>query len=825
MLKTLSSLISTFFFFAVIAFVFLISSLWEYASQLPDYHQLAKYEPAVTTRLYAGDGRLLMEYANEKRLFVPVDKIPEKVKQAFISAEDKNFYHHAGIDYFGIVRALIGNLKNIGTGRRPAGASTITQQVAKNFLLSSELSYTRKIKEAILATRMEQAFTKDHILELYLNEIYLGNRSYGVAAAALNYFGKSLDQLDIEEVAYLAALPKGPNNYNPKTKYEAAVGRRNWVLERMQEEGYITEEEASVARDKPLKVVDRGDAFIKDADYFSEEVRREISGKFGKDALYEGGLIVRTTVDPKLQEIATRVFRKQLENYDLRHGYRGPLSNIPLNGGYKEAMAKISLPKGSKSGWVKAVVLEVKPDKAVIETEGGNKGEVPLSLLSWARKNLKNQGIGEAPKTVDKVFAPGDVIVVEKVSASVAKNKGLPENSYNLRQVPNVEGGMIVLDPHTGKVLAAVGGYDFSKSQFNRATQAKRQTGSAFKPIVYITALDNGYSPTDLILDAPFVADQGPGLPKWKPVNYSKKFYGLMTFRQGIERSKNLMTVRLAQDVGMDKVAEYAKKFGVNDRLPHLLSMSLGAGETHVIDMARAYGMMVNGGKEIHPYFIEQIQDRFGRTILKQDKRECIGCNVEAWGEGQPIPELPDNREQIVDPLTAYQMVSILEGVAIRGTGARLRSLNKHLAGKTGTSNNTQDAWFVGFSPDLVVAVYVGFDEPRTLGRIETGAAAALPIFYDFMQEALASQPDIPFRIPTGIKLVRINHDTGKPATPADKSVIVEALKPDFDFDRSKQRVIGGGETSDDNDTGTADDKNMFEASDDNDDFQLGTQY
>lgn len=825
MLKTLSSLISTFFFFAVIAFVFLISSLWEYASQLPDYHQLAKYEPAVTTRLYAGDGRLLMEYANEKRLFVPVDKIPEKVKQAFISAEDKNFYHHAGIDYFGIVRALIGNLKNIGTGRRPAGASTITQQVAKNFLLSSELSYTRKIKEAILATRMEQAFTKDHILELYLNEIYLGNRSYGVAAAALNYFGKSLDQLDIEEVAYLAALPKGPNNYNPKTKYEAAVGRRNWVLERMQEEGYITEEEASIARDKPLKVVDRGDAFIKDADYFSEEVRREISGKFGKDALYEGGLIVRTTVDPKLQEIATRVFRKQLENYDLRHGYRGPLSNIPLNGGYKEAMAKISLPKGSKSGWVKAVVLEVKPDKAVIETEGGNKGEVPLSLLSWARKNLKNQGVGEAPKTVDKVFAPGDVIVVEKVSASVAKNKGLPENSYNLRQVPNVEGGMIVLDPHTGKVLAAVGGYDFSKSQFNRATQAKRQTGSAFKPIVYITALDNGYSPTDLILDAPFVADQGPGLPKWKPVNYSKKFYGLMTLRQGIERSKNLMTVRLAQDVGMDKVAEYAKKFGVNDHLPHLLSMSLGAGETHVIDMARAYGMMVNGGKEIHPYFIEQIQDRFGRTILKQDKRECIGCNVEAWGEGQPIPELPDNREQIVDPLTAYQMVSILEGVAIRGTGARLRSLNKHLAGKTGTSNNTQDAWFVGFSPDLVVAVYVGFDEPRTLGRIETGAAAALPIFYDFMQEALASQPDIPFRIPTGIKLVRINHDTGKPATPADKSVIVEALKPDFDFDRSKQRVIGGGETSNDNDTGTADDKNMFEASDDNDDFQLGTQY
>lgn len=825
MLKTLSSLISTFFFFAVIAFVFLISSLWEYASQLPDYHQLEKYEPAVTTRLYAGDGQLLMEYANEKRLFVPIDKIPEKVKQAFISAEDKNFYTHAGIDYFGILRAAIGNIKNIGSGRRPAGASTITQQVAKNFLLSSELSYTRKIKEAILATRMEQAFSKDHILELYLNEIYLGNRSYGVAAAALNYFGKSLDELNIEEIAYLAALPKGPNNYNPKTKYEAAVGRRNWVLERMFEEGYITKEEAAEAQDKPLKVVDRGNAFVKDADYFSEEVRREISEKFGKDALYEGGLIVRTTVNPRLQEIATKVFRKELENYDLRHGYRGPLANVPLDANYKDAMAKINLPRGAKTGWVKAVVLEVNPDKAIIETEGGNKGEIPLSLLSWARKTLKNQGIGEAPRSVDKVLSVGDIIPVEKVADNIIKSKNLPENSYNLRQVPNVEGGMIVLDPHTGKVLAAVGGYDFSKSQFNRATQAKRQTGSAFKPIVYIAALDNGYSPTDLILDAPFVADQGPGLPKWKPVNYSKKFYGLMTLRQGIERSKNLMTVRLAQDIGMDKVAEYAKKFGVNDNLPHLLSMSLGAGETHVIDMARAYGMMVNGGKEITPYFIEQIQDRFGKTILRQDKRECLNCNVEAWGDGQEIPELNDNREQIVDPLTAYQMVSILEGVVIRGTGARLRSLNKHLAGKTGTSNDNQDAWFVGFSPDLVVAVYVGFDEPKTLGRIETGAAAALPIFYSFMHEALANQPDIPFRIPTGIKLVRINHDTGKPATPNDKSVIVEALKPDFDFDRSKQRIIGGGETGTEKSSATEEDKNIFENSEENDDFQLGTQY
>lgn len=824
MFKTLSSLISTFFFFAVIAFVLVISSLWEYAGQLPDYHQLAKYEPPVTTRLYAGDGQLLMEYANEKRLFVPVSKMPEKVKQAFISAEDKKFYSHSGIDFVGIVRAILGNLKNIGSGRRPAGASTITQQVAKNFLLSSELSYTRKIKEAILATRMEQAFSKDHILELYLNEIYLGNRSYGVAAAALNYFGKPLDKLDLEEIAYLAALPKGPNNYNPKTKYEAAVGRRNWVIDRMFEDGYISEEEAQQAKDKPLKTVGRNNEFVKDANYFSEEVRREISQNYGNDALYEGGLIVRTTVDPKLQEIATRVFRQEIENYDTRHGFRGALVNIPLDENYTEALAKVETPKGAKEGWEKAIVLEVDNNKAIIETAGKEKGEIPLPLLSWARKTLKNQGISDAPKSAENVLAKGDVIMVEKVDAKTLVSKKLAENSYYLRQVPNVEGGLIALDPHTGKVLAAVGGYDFKKSQFNRATQAMRQTGSAFKPIVYIAALDNGYSPTDLILDAPFVLDQGPGLPKWKPVNYSKKFYGLMTLRQGIEKSRNLMTVRLAQDVGMDKVADYAKKFGVNDHLPHLLATSLGAAETHVVDMARAYAIMVNGGKNVKPYFIEQIQDRYGRNLLKQDKRECENCNVDAWGEGQEIPQLRDNREQIIDPLTAYQMVSILEGVATRGTAARLRGIGKHLAGKTGTSNKNQDAWFVGFSPDLVVAVYVGFDEPRTLGRVETGAAAALPIFNNFMREALANQPDIPFRIPTGIKLVRINHDTGKPATPADKSVIVEALKPDFDFDKSKQRVIGGG-TDNNSEADADDDKNMFQSDEEGDDFQVGTQY
>ena len=691
-------------------------------------------------------------------------------------------------------------------------------------LLSSELSYTRKIKEAILATRIENAFSKDHILELYLNEIYLGNRSYGVAAAALNYFGKSLNELNIEEIAYLAALPKGPNNYHPKRKYEAAVGRRNWVLDRMSEESYISEEEAAAAKEKPLTTVERSGGFLKNAEYFSEEVRREINDDFGEEALYEGGLIVRTTLDPKLQNIATRVFHDEIMNYDRRHGWRGAVANISLEKGWEEALSKVEMPGGADENWEKAVVLEVKPDKALIETSAKEKGEIPLSLLGWARRNLpKTQDVGGAPKAVSDVLHVGDVVFAEKVSPKTAEAKKLPENSYELRQVPNVEGALIALDPHTGKVLAVVGGYSFRKSQFNRATQARRQTGSAFKPFVYLTALENGYSPTDLILDAPFVLDQGAGLPKWKPVNYSKKFYGLMTLRQGIEKSRNLMTVRLAQDVGMDKICEMSKRIGVNQNLPKLLSMSLGAGDTRLIDMASAYAVIVNGGKKVEPYFIERIQNRDGKTILKQDKRNCENCNADKF-ENQEIPHLPDAREQIVDPLSAYQMTSILEGVAQRGTGARLRSIGRHLAGKTGTSNQNKDAWFMGFSPDLVVGVYVGFDEPRTLGRRETGAAAALPIFYGFMKEALASQPDIPFRMPQGIRLVRINHDTGKPAVPTDKSVIVEALKPDFDFDKGRQRVIGSN-TEAENENEGGEGGALFENASENSDFQLGAEY
>ena len=781
MLKFISYMASLAFFTLILLIVGVTYEVAKINISIPDYRQLADYAPPVTTRLFAGDGQVMMEYAAEKRLFVPEEKIPDIIKKAFIAAEDKHFYSHAGLDYLGILRAVIGNLRKIGTGKRPAGASTITQQVAKNFLLSSELSYTRKIKEAILARRINKAFTKEHVLELYLNEIYLGNRAYGVAAAAINYFGKALDELTLEEVAYLAALPKGPNNYNPVTHYDAAIQRRNWVLSRMLEDGYITEEEAKTAMEKPLKVVKRKSGFLKDTEYYSEEVRRTISNNFGDEALYQGGLIVRTTVDPRLQSMATQAFRKGLLAYDRRHGWYGATANIQIDENYKENLQKAELPKGAEPSWQKAVVIKVTKDKAEIETAEGKEGKILMSTLGWARHAEKGQNMGPVPTSAEQVLQKGDVIYVEAI-----KDK---KGEYELRQIPRVEGGMAVMDPHTGKVLALVGGFSFAKSQFNRATQAYRQTGSSFKPFVYLTALELGYSPTDLILDAPFVLDQGVGMPKWKPVNYSKKFYGLMTLRRGVELSKNLMTVRLAQDIGMDKIVEMSRRVGVNDNLPPYLSASLGAADTRVINMVGAYCVIVNGGKKVPPYMIERIQDRTGKTIYRHEQTPCPECAADKW-ENQEAPDFNVIREQVVDSLSAYQMTSILEGVAVRGTGAKLNGLHRHLAGKTGTTNETKDAWFVGFSPDLVVGVYVGFDEPESLGRYETGAQAALPIFYDFMEMALKDVPDTSFRIPEGIKLVRVNPQSGKPSGLGDTTYIVEALKPDFDFN-NRQRVIG----------------------------------
>ncbi|WP_142849720.1 penicillin-binding protein 1A [Telmatospirillum sp. J64-1] len=752
--------------------------LWHFGRDLPDYQQLAHYEPPVTTRVYAGDGRLVAEYASEKRTFVPISAMPQRVTNAFMSAEDKNFYRHPGVDWTGIARAVIVNLRNLGGDRRPVGASTITQQVAKNFLLTNEVSLDRKIKEALLAFRIERAFSKDHILELYLNEIYLGFGSYGVAAAAMNYFNKSLDELTIAETAFLAALPKAPNNYNPLRNPQAAVERRNWVIGRMFDDGHITRAEAEAAMREPLALRRRAETeVVREGDYFAEDIRRELAARFGERVLYEGGLSVRSTMDPRLQAIATRALREGLMDYDRRHGWRGPVTRIEISGGWPQRLSEVARPRGALPSWETAVVLSTDAKGAEIGLRGGTRALIPFSEMNWARPWLEGQRVGRAPRSAADVVQPGDVILVEAVRKGL-DGKDLPEGSYTLRQIPDVEGALVAMDPHTGRVLAMAGGFSFQRSQFNRATQALRQPGSAFKPLVYLTALDKGFSPSSLVLDGPISLSQGPGLPLWTPSNYSRDFLGPTTLRVGMEKSRNLMTVRLAEAVGMDDIAEYAEKFGVTDRLPKVLSMSLGAGETTVLRLTSAYAMMVNGGKRITPTLIDRIQDRQGRSVYRHDQRDCEGCLSEHY-TNQGMPHLPDTREQLADPRSAYQMVSILEGVVLRGTGRRIAELGRPIAGKTGTSNNVHDTWFVGFSPDLAVGVFVGFDEPRTLGSRETGGTVAAPIFKDFMAEALKDQPATPFRVPPGIRLVRVNADTGRPAQPGDRNVIWEAFKPE----------------------------------------------
>jgi len=749
----------------------------EFGRGLPDYRQLANYEPPVMTRVHAGDGRLLAEYAIENRVFIPIHAMPKRVINAFLSAEDKNFYSHPGVDFLGVARAVLINIKNIGKQRRKVGASTITQQVAKNFLLTNEVSWRRKIKEAILAFRMERAFTKDRILELYLNEIYLGYGAYGVAAAALNYFNKTLGNLTVAEAAYLAALPKAPNNYHPIKKKKAAVIRRNWVIGRMLEDGEITAEEARAAQASPLVVRKRVETEFVTAGYFSEEVRRELAARYGGKKLYKGGLSVRTSLNPRFQKFADIAVKKGLESYDRRHGWRGPLAHIdlPTGGNWAAALAAVKLPAGL-GDWRAATVLKLDDRVASIGFADGQTGSIPLAELAWARAWLKGEKRGPAVRRPQDVLAVGDVVAVEAVSANKA-GLAYPAASFGLRQIPEIEGALVALDPHTGRVLAMTGGYDYAMSEFNRVTQAERQPGSAFKPFVYLAALDSGYTPSTLILDAPFVIDQGPGLPKWRPANYTQKFYGPSTMRLGVEKSRNLMTVRLAQTVGMDKIAEYAERFGIIDDMPQTLAMALGAGETTLLRMTAGYAMLVNGGKDITPSLIDRIQDRHGRTVFNHDKRTCRNCRQAFW-TGQPVPQLPDLRKQLTSPESAYQMVSILQGVVERGTGVSIRAVGKPLAGKTGTTNKSRDAWFVGFSPDLAVGVYTGFDNPRSLGRREQGASVAAPIFRDFMIAALADRPATPFRIPPGIRLVRVNATTGLPAGPGDKHVILEAFKP-----------------------------------------------
>ncbi len=735
---------------------------------LPSYKQLADYKPPVTTRVYAGDGSLIAEFANQQRIYVPASAIPERVKNAFLSAEDKGFYEHSGIEPWAIVRGTIGNALQ---GRRMTGGSTITQQVAKNMLLTSDRTVVRKIKEAFLAERLEKTFNKDRILELYLNEIYLGNRSYGVAAAAQNYFNKPLDQLTVAQAAYLGALPKGPENYDPRKHKDRAIERRNWVIARMVENGHITEAEAAAATKEDLVSIDRlsGDQYVASA-HFVEELRRQMLKSYGEKNLYDGGLSVRSTLDVRLQIAAANALRRGLELYDRRHGWRGPVGRVE-SGDVIDALNKAAAaPPGS--GWRKAVVSAVAGKKITVSLADGASGTLAGDDVTWA----------SASRAKNAALTKGAIVYVQPLKAG----------GFGLRQVPAVEGSMVAMDPHTGRVLAMVGGYSFGNSQYNRVTQAMRQPGSSFKPIVYTAALEYGLTPATLIDDAPFQV-MGEDGKLYNPQNYEEgEFSGPSTLRFGLEKSRNAMTVRLAYEMGMDKVSAEAKKFSTHDNLLPVLAMSLGAGESTLMKMANAYATFVNGGKKVTPVLFDRVQDRAGKTLMRGDTRACEACNV-AWS-GQGAPLIPDAREQLLDPITAYQMTSMLEGVVQRGTGAVIASVGKPLGGKTGTTNDYRDAWFVGFSPDLVAGVWIGFDKPRSLGNGETGGSLAAPIFRDFMNVALADTPATPFRLPPGVRLVRIDQKTGLLPGPATTATILEAFKPGTEpvRDTETQPVIFG---------------------------------
>jgi penicillin-binding protein 1A len=774
------------FLFAAGTIVFLVAVgagaglLWHFSKDLPDYSQLQDYEPPVMTRVHAGDGSLVAEYATQRRLYIPIQAVPKLVINAFLAAEDKNFYEHNGLDFSGIIRAGMLYVQTYGSGRRPQGASTITQQVAKNFLLTNEVSLQRKIKEALLSLKIERAYSKEKILELYLNEIYLGLGAYGIAAASLIYFDKSVHELTVPEAAYLAALPKAPSQLNPFRAKDRAIERRNYVLDQLASMGTIKAADAEKYKKEPLNVTNRPTgAHIFAAEYFAEEVRRWIYEKYGEKTLYEGGLSVRTTLDPKLQVVARKTLTDHLVKFDESQGWRGPVTKLTPAGDWGQKLAEVKQ-LNDIAPWRLAVVLETGDQSARVGlypprdaggalTKERPTGTVPLEGVKWA-KPTEGPIKGRVPAKVSQILEVGDVVYVDPLNQE--------SNTWRLRQVPEISGAMVVMDPTTGRVLAMVGGFSFDQSQFNRATQAMRQPGSSFKPFVYATALDNGYTPSTLVMDGPIEIDQGPGQPPWRPENYEAgQFAGPSTLRYGVEHSRNVMTVRLAQDVGMPLIVEYARRFGVYDNLPAYLSFALGAGETTVLRMVSAYSMFDNGGKRIIPTFIDRIQDRYGRTVYKHDQRECRGCTADKWKD-QSEPSLVDRREQVIDPMTAYQITSIMEGVVQRGTATIVRSVGKPIAGKTGTTNDEKDVWFVGYSPDLAVGVYMGYDKPRHIGRGATGGHLAAPVVADFFKIALADKPAVPFRVPSGIKLIRVDAKTGMRAQPGDTKVILEAFKP-----------------------------------------------
>ncbi len=745
----------TLFFFITLTIVLLftlIAILWTYSNKLPDYKFLKNYKPSVSSKLYSGGGELVGDFSSEKRIFVPYEAIPKIVINSFLSAEDKNFFSHPGVDAKGILRAIFNNISNIISSKRLEGASTITQQVAKNFLLTNEVSINRKIKEAILAFRIERALSKERILELYLNQIYLGEGSYGIASASLEYFDKSISKLNYIEASLLAALPKAPSKYNPYKNIELAKYRRNLVLKNLFDNSYIDKNQFDNFIRSEISLKKRKKTYLEDARYYVEDVRKYLVDKYGFDKIYKQGFTIKTPINLELQSIATQSLREGLEKYDKRKGWRGPLLNKKINDKWNKKLEKYKLEKSI--GWKLAIIKKINKFTAEIETEDKFEGIIKYDDISWTKKEI------------DEIFKVGDIVYVDY----------LEKNFFSLKQVPKANGGIVVLNPFTGRVLAISGGFSFKQSEFNRATQALRQPGSAFKPFVYALALENHYTPSTLVLDAPIVLDQGEDLKMWKPENYGKKFYGPSTIRTGVEKSRNLMTVRIAQEIGIDKLAKFAKSLNIYDNPEELLSISLGSAETTLLKLTTAYSSFVNGGKLIEPIFLDRIQDSEGNTFYSSEKRICEKCNEISY-LGNEIPKIKNNFRQIISEETAYQMTSILEGVIKRGTGKGLKNLNLDLAGKTGTTNDNTDAWFVGFTSNLVIGVYVGNDEPKSLGKYETGSKTAMPIFKSFVKKAIKKGDARPFKVAKNIKFLVIDQKNGKKADFGSKTTIIEAFK------------------------------------------------
>jgi penicillin-binding protein 1A len=746
--------------FSLCAVLFSLSIIWKFGNDLPDYRYLQSYQTKAMSRVYSASDNIIEEYAEEKRVFVPYEAIPENLINAFIVTEDKNFFKHDGIDFKGITRATITNIKNIISGKRLVGASTITQQVAKNFLLTNEVSIDRKIKEALLALRIERTLTKEKILELYLNEIFLGFRSYGIVVAAKNYFNKSLDDLKISEIAFLAGLPKGPNNYHPIKKYDSAVNRRNYVLSRMFEEGIISKSDFYKGINTKLIVDSYSSKKLVKAHYFSEEVRKIAIDKFSKKSLYNEGLYILSTLDEELQTTARRCPTKGLLEYDKRQGWRGRISKIDnehINNKWFTELKSLNLDNKNINDY--GVILGFNNDKINIGLLDGSEGTLDIKESSWILKN-KNEEQININSFKNEILNIGDVLLLKKSSKFDFNNI-----SYKIHQIPNVNGGIVAIDAFTGKVLALVGGYDFNKSKFNRVTQAQRQAGSAFKPFVYLAALENGMSPSSLILDSPLVIDQGPGLSEWIPKNYTGEYYGLSTLRTGLEKSRNVMTVRLANTIGIDKIVEVAKRFNIGD-YPSQLATALGAGETNLLSLTAAYASFVNGGRLIEPKFIETIHDRYGNIIHSREKRLCKICKNEFAVDD--IFKQSDSPVTVTSSDNAFQIAWMLNGVIKNGTGKSLSKINDYIGGKTGTTNDNKDAWFIGFSSNLVVGVYVGHDLPSSLGDKETGGKVSAPIWGNFMKKALKKYPSHPFKIPKNIEMVKI--DAGSGLLPSDRS-------------------------------------------------------